>query len=57
MNGIHIVAVEVKDFHRLSVAEIEHVPTVLNAVSGALGGTGKILPDFVNSSVAGCYAQ
>lgn len=61
--GIHIVSVEVKDFHRLKVAAIKCVPgtglvritglnasgktTVLKSISGTLGGAGEVRADAI----------
>lgn len=58
--GIHVVGVEVSDFHRIRVARLEYVPgeglvrvtgkngagktSLLRAVRAALGGAGEMLP-------------
>jgi len=62
-DGFRIVSVEAKDFHRLSVARVEHIPgkglvtivgknasgktSLLRAIMAALGGGGAIRPDAI----------
>jgi recombinational DNA repair ATPase RecF len=68
-DGIHIASVEVQNFHRLSVAEVENVPetglvrvtgrnasgktSLLRSIAAALGGAGEMLPDAIREGADG----
>jgi len=68
-DGIHVVSVEVQDFHRLTFAQVDVVPeqglvrvtgknaagktSLLRAIAAALGGQGEINPDAIHEGADG----